>query len=198
MSAHLIERYFTQVEHNDLTDRLIEANLKSIIANALPVLDNPSDYNARAEIAFCGTLAHNGLFSVGRVGDWASHSIEHELSAKFDIAHGAGLAMIIPWWMRHVYQEGTFKFVQFAQRVFDVQMDARYPELIALEGIRRLELFYQSLGLETNTISLPIDEEVIHEMTEKIFVARDSQTLGFFKPLTRDDIKTIYRTANQK
>lgn len=198
MSAHLIERYFTQVEHNDLTDRLIEANLKSIIANALPVLENPTDYNARAEIAFCGTLAHNGLFSVGRVGDWASHSIEHELSAKFDIAHGAGLAMIIPWWMRHVYKEGLYKFVQFAQRVFDVQLDVRYPELIALEGIRRLELFYQSLGLDTNTVSLPIDEEVIHEMTEKIFVARESQTLGFFKPLTRDDIKAIYRSANQK
>ena len=95
MSAHLIERYFTQVEHNDLTDRLIEANLKSIIANALPVMENPTDYNARAEIAFCGTLAHNGLFSVGRVGDWASHSIEHELSAMFDIAHGAVCAACV-------------------------------------------------------------------------------------------------------
>lgn len=197
MSAHLLERYFTQVEHNDLTDRLIEANLKSIINNAPLVMKNPNDYDARAEIAFCGTLAHNGLFSVGRVGDWASHSIEHELSAKFDIAHGAGLAMIIPWWMRHVYQEGVYKFVQFAQRVFDVQMDARYPEAIALEGIRRLEAFFQSLDLETDTTSLPIDEAVIEEMTNKIFVARTSDTLGFFKPLTKEDIKQIYRLANK-
>jgi alcohol dehydrogenase len=94
--------------------------------------------------------------------------------------------------------EGTFKFVQFAQRVFDVQMDARYPEAIALEGIRRLELFFQSLDLETTTTSLPIDEAVIDEMTDKIFVARESQTLGFFKPLTKEDIKAIYRSANQK
>lgn len=198
MTAHLLERYFTQVEHNDLTDRLIEANIKAIINNAPLVMQEPNNYDARAEIAFCGTLAHNGLFSVGRVGDWASHSIEHELSAKYDIAHGAGLAMIIPWWMRHVYTEGVYKFVQFAQRVFDVQMDVRYPEAIALEGIRRLELFFQSLDLETDTTSLPIDEAVIDEMTDKIFVARSSDTLGFFKPLTKEDIKQIYRLANKQ
>ena len=198
MTAHLLERYFTQVEHNDLTDRLIEANIKAIINNAPVVMQEPNNYDARAEIAFCGTLAHNGLFSVGRVGDWASHSIEHELSAKYDIAHGAGLAMIIPWWMRHVYTEGVYKFVQFAQRVFDVQMDVRYPEAIALEGIRRLELFFQSLDLETDTTSLPIDEAVIDEMTDKIFVARSSDTLGFFKPLTQEDIKQIYRLANKQ
>ena len=198
MTAHLLERYFTQVEHNDLTDRLIEANIKAIINNAPLVMQEPNNYDARAEIAFCGTLAHNGLFSVGRVGDWASHSIEHELSAKYDIAHGAGLAMIIPWWMRHVYTEGVYKFVQFAQRVFDVQMDARYPEAIALEGICRLELFFQSLDLKTDTTSLPIDEAVIDEMTDKIFVARSSDTLGFFKPLTKEDIKQIYRLANKQ
>ena len=198
MTAHLLERYFTQVEHNDLTDRLIEANIKAIINNAPVVMQEPNNYDARAEIAFCGTLAHNGLFSVGRVGDWASHSIEHELSAKYDIAHGAGLAMIIPWWMRHVYTDGVYKFVQFAQRVFDVQMDARYPGAIALEGIRRLELFFQSLDLETDTTSLPIDEAVIDEMTDKIFVARSSDTLGFFKPLTKEDIKQIYRLANKQ
>lgn len=198
MTAHLLERYFTQVEHNDLTDRLIEANIKAIINNAPLVMQEPNNYDARAEIAFCGTLAHNGLFSVGRVGDWASHSIEHELSAKYDIAHGAGLAMIIPWWMRHVYTEGVYKFVQFAQRVFDVQMDARYPEAIALEGIHRLELFFQSLDLKTDTTSLPIDEAVIDEMTDKIFVARSSDTLGFFKPLTKEDIKQIYRLANKQ
>ena len=198
MTAHLLERYFTQVEHNDLTDRLIEANIKAIIHNASRVMNEPDNYDARAEIAFCGTLAHNGLFSVGRVGDWASHSIEHELSAKYDIAHGAGLAMIIPWWMRYVYHEGVYKFIQFAQRVFDVQMDARYPELIALEGIRRLELFFQSLNLETDTTTLPIDEAVIEEMTDKMFVARTSDTLGFFKPLTKEDIKQIYRLANKQ
>ena len=198
MTAHLLERYFTQVEHNDLTDRLIEANIKAIINNAPLVMQEPNNYDARAEIAFCGTLAHNGLFSVGRVGDWASHSIEHELSAKYDIAHGAGLAMIIPWWMRHVYTEGVYKFVQFAQRVFDVQMDARYPEAFVLEGIRRLELFFQSLDLKTDTTSLPIDEAVIDEMTDKIFVARTSDTLGFFKPLTKKDIKQIYRLANKQ
>ena len=88
--------------------------------------------------------------------------------------------------------------VQFAQRVFDVQMDARYPELIALEGIRRLELFFKSLGLDTDMTSLPIDDAVINEMTDKIFIAKESQTLGFFKPLTKDDIKAIYHSANQK
>lgn len=197
MTAHLIERYFTQDEHNDLTDRLIEANLKSIIVNAQKLLENPDDYHARAEIAFCGTLAHNGLFGQGRLGDWASHAIEHELSAEFDIAHGAGLAMIIPSWMRYVYSSGVYKFVQFAQRVFDVSLDARYPEAIALEGILRLEQFYQSLGLETNTKSLNLDDAMMDKLSERLFYGRDSKTTGFFKPLDQEDVKAIYRLSSQ-
>jgi len=198
MTAHLLERYFTQVKHNDLTDRLIEANIQSIMANAPIVMKEPENYDARAEIAFCGTLAHNGLFSVGRIGDWASHAIEHELSAKFDIAHGAGLAMIFPAWMKYVYKDGLNKFVQFAQRVFNVDLDPAYPEAIALEGIRRMESFFQSLDLRTDMKELPIDESVIDEMTDKIFFAKSATTLGFFKPLTKDDIKAIYRIANGK
>ena len=104
-----MERYFTQETHVDLSDRLIEGNLQSVIKHTPLVLSNPSDYNSRAEIMWAGTVAHNDLFTSGRVADWASHKIEHELSALYDIPHGAGLAIIMPAWMKYVYRDNISK-----------------------------------------------------------------------------------------
>jgi len=116
MMAHVMERYFTNTRNTDLTDRLCEATLKTIIKNVQIALKEPSNYDARAELMWASTIAHNGLLGTGRVGDWASHLIEHELSGLYDVTHGAGLAVIFPAWMKYVYKHRTDKFVQFATK----------------------------------------------------------------------------------
>src|SRR5690625_6035632 len=118
--SHVIDRYFTNVKDVDLTDRLCESTLKTVINHARVLLENPTDYSARAEIMWAGTLAHNGLLDTGRIGDWATHMIEHEVSGIYDVTHGAGLTAIFSSWMRYVMNENIDKFVQFAVRVWDV------------------------------------------------------------------------------
>jgi hypothetical protein len=139
--AHVMERYFTHQKDVDFTDRLCEATLKTIIKNVPIVLEEPENYQARAEIMWASTIAHNDLLSTGRIGDWASHAIEHELSGIYDVPHGAGLAVVFPAWMKYVYKEDVDRFVQFATRVWDVEMDFSNPERTALEGIYRLTQF---------------------------------------------------------
>ncbi len=114
--AHLMERYFTRVDHVDLTDRLLEATMRTVINYTPLALERPDDYHIRAELMWAGTVAHNNLLDTGRIGDWASHQIEHELSALYDIAHGAGLAIVFPAWMKYVYRADMSRFVQFAVR----------------------------------------------------------------------------------
>ena len=103
MMTHIMERYFTNTTHVDLTDRLCEAALRSIIANGEKTLKEPENYDTRAEIVWAGTLAHNGLLNTGRVQDWASHRIALEMSGLYDIAHGASLSIVYPAWMEYVY-----------------------------------------------------------------------------------------------
>ena len=136
--AHIMERYFTQVNNVDITDRLAEAAMRTVINNSKFVLEHPSDYNSRAEIVWTASIAHNDLLSTGRIGDWASHGIEHELSAIYDIPHGQGLAIIFPAWMKHVYIFNINRFVQFAIRVWNIDLKFDNTEKIALEGIKRL------------------------------------------------------------
>ncbi|MGI5849700.1 MAG: iron-containing alcohol dehydrogenase, partial [Christensenellales bacterium] len=135
--AHVMERYFTNVPNVELTDRLCEATLKTVINNAYIVMEQPDNYDARAEIMWAGTLAHNNLLSTGRIGDFASHQIEHELSAINDVAHGAGLSVIFPAWMKYVYKHDIARFTQFAVRVWNVEQSFSDPEKTVLEGIER-------------------------------------------------------------
>ena len=128
MMAHIMERYFTHQTDVDLTDGLCESMLKTIMKNALIVMEEPDNYDARAELMWAGTLAHNGLVGTGRIGDWASHAIEHELSAMYDVAHGAGLAVVFPAWMKYVYKHNVNRFAQFAVNVFNVDYDFANPE----------------------------------------------------------------------
>ena len=191
--AHLMERYFTQVDHVDLTDRLLEAAMKTVTAYAPLVLSEPENYDYRAEIMWAGTVAHNQYLNVGRMGDWASHGIEHELSGIYDIAHGAGLSIVFPAWMRYVYPAGPQKFVQFAVRVFGVDYAPGEEELIIEEGIRRLEAFYRSLGLPVRLRDAGIDDARLEEMAGKSMVGCDF--LGNFKKLGREDVANILRLA---
>jgi alcohol dehydrogenase YqhD (iron-dependent ADH family) len=192
--AHVMERYFTNVDHVDLTDRLCEATLKTIINNAPIALDQPDNYNARAEIMWAGTIAHNNLLSTGRIGDWASHKIEHELSGMYDIAHGAGLSIIFPAWMKYVYKHNVSRFVQFAVRVWDVDMPFESPEAIALEGIRRMTEFFKKLGLPVTLSDANIMDDKFEEMADK---CTDSEriTWGQFVVLHKKDIISIYKLA---
>ncbi len=193
MFAHLLERYFTQVDNVDYTDRLIEASMKSLIHMAPLVVENPDDLNVRKEIAWIGTMAHNGTMSTGRLGDWASHNIEHELSGIYDIAHGAGLTIIFPAWMKYVYKYNPARFEQFARRVFDVDYAYDQQEKTILEGIKRYERFAQSIGLPVRLSDVQIGDDRLKEMAEKCMVGRSST--GQFVKLKEEDVYQIYLLA---
>lgn len=192
--GHLIERYFTNEPDVDFTDRLIEASLKTIIHHAPTVLREPANYAARAEIMWAGTLAHNGLLSTGRVGDWASHAIEHELSALYDIAHGAGLAIIYPAWMTHVYRHNVNRFMQFVIKVWDVDMSFDSPEAIALEGIARMKEFFRKLGLPVSFEDADLPEYDIEEMADKC-TKSGTMEIGNLVKLDKSDVIEIYNLA---
>lgn len=194
ISAHLMERYFTNVPNVTFTDRLIEATLKTIIRQAPMILKNPQDYDAWAEFMWAGTVAHNNLLNTGRIGDWASHDIEHEISGIYDVAHGAGLAVVFPAWMKHVLHQDLNRFVQWAVRVWNVEMDVFNPEKVALEGIARLEAFIRSLGIGTRLVDLGITDDRIEEMADKC-TDGDTRTVGNFVKLDRQGVSAVLRLA---
>jgi hypothetical protein len=190
--AHVLERYFTRVKNVDLTDRLCEATLKTVLNFARRALENPRDYEARAEIMWAGALAHNGLLGTGRTGDWASHMIEHELSGIYDVAHGAGLAVVIPAWMEYVYNEDLNRFVQYAVRVWGVDGCFGEPQRIALEGIARTKDFFRRIGLPVSLKDMHIGDDRLEEMAEK---ATQKGALGNFKKLEKADVLEILKKA---
>ncbi|MBI9050182.1 MAG: iron-containing alcohol dehydrogenase [Anaerolineaceae bacterium] len=192
--SHLMERYFTNVSHVSFTDHLLEATMKTIIGQAPFVLKTPNDYDAWAEIMWAGTIAHNNLLNTGRVGDWASHDIEHEISGIYDVAHGAGLAVVFPAWMKHVLQHDLNRFVQWAVRVWNVEMDVYNPEAVALIGIHKLEEFFHSIGLGTELSDLGIQGDRIDEMANKA-TDGDTRTLGNFVKLNEKAVRKILHLA---
>jgi alcohol dehydrogenase YqhD (iron-dependent ADH family) len=192
--AHVMERYFTSESQVDATDRLCEAALKTMICNGPLVMKEPENYHARAEIMWVGAIAHNDFFGVGRSGDWASHQIEHELSGAYDVAHGAGLAVIFPAWMKYVYRKDIAMFAQYAVRVWDVDYCFDDPERTALEGIRRTEEFFKSLGMPLTLTGLGIGPEKLEDMADKCRMKKDG-SIGDLMKLTRDDVFNILKMA---
>lgn len=187
--AHMLERYFTNVPHVDLTDRMLEGAISNILEYAPLALAEPENYDYRAEIMLTGYVAHNNSLDMGRIGDWASHNIEHELSAIYDIAHGAGLAIVFPAWMKYVYQVNIDKFVQLFTRVFGVSMNLNDKELIVREGIAWLEAWFRRMGLPTRLSEAGIPADRIDEMAEK------AHQVGNFKVLNREDIAQVLTLA---
>lgn len=190
--AHLMERYFTQVEHVSLTDALLEACMRTVIEQSKIVMDKPDDYDARAELMWTGSLAHNTLLQTGRIGDWASHRLDHELSALYDIAHGAGLAILFPAWLKYVLPHGTGKLKQFAVKVLAVPEDFGNDEAIAKEGIARLENFYRSLEMPLRLHEAGIGADRLEEMADR---ATRNGALGNFLPIHAKDALAIYQLA---
>lgn len=197
MMMHTMERYFSHDNDMTLTDHIAEATLRTMRECVFAVLRNPEDYRNRAQIMWGGSLMHNGLTGCGMVGDWATHQIEHELSALFDVTHGAGLAAVWPSWARYVMHEDVRRFVQFAVNVMDVPNDLTDPEGTALRGIERMEEFYHAIGMPnsiTELVGRPVTEDEIQLMARKC--TRDGKvTHGNFKVLHTEDIAQIYRMA---
>ncbi len=198
--SHVMERYFTQVSHVDLTDRLCEATLKTVIKNTPMVLENPKDYNARAEIMWASTIAHSDFLSTGRIGDWACHNIEHEISALYDIPHGAGMTVVSPAWMKYVYKQNLSRFTQYAIRVWNIEENFESIEKTVLEGIDRTSKFFKQIGLPTTLHELNIPsnsfEQIATKSLESARARGESGPLGNFMKLNEDDIVNILKLAN--
>lgn len=192
--AHIMERYFTNTKHVELTDRLCEATLKTMINNVPKVLMNPVNYHARAEIMWAGTIAHNDILGTGRQGDWASHDIEHEISAIYDIAHGAGLAIVFPAWMTYVLKHDVERFAQFAVRVWDVEYNFFNPAETALKGIEKLKEYNSFIGLPVSLGEADIDDSRIEEMADKC-TSFDARTVGNFVKLNKQAVFDILSIA---
>lgn len=190
---HVCERYFSNTEEVEITDRLCEGILKTIIYETPRVIENPENYDARANIMWAGMLAHNNVCGVGREQDWASHHIEHELSALYDVTHGAGLAVIAPLWMRHVMKTNPNKFITFATRVWDIDLNENNPEETALKGIEAFEKFLKNIGMPSSFAELGAKQEDIPLLTDKLMSGRETE--GNYVKLTRQDIIEIYESA---
>ncbi len=192
MMAHIFERYFSTTEGVEVTDRVAEGVLQAIIAEAPKVMAKPDDYDARANIMWCGTLAHNGICGTGRKEDWVSHFMEHELSAVYGVTHGAGLAVITPAWMTFMAAHRPSKIAQFARRVFHV--DTIDDRLAALEGISRLRAFYSSLGLPVTLAGLGIENPDFDLLVSKLHENKGEEFGGYYR-LTKAETREIYGLA---
>ena len=194
--AHIFERYFTNTLEVEVTDRLCEGLLLTMIKEAPRVIENPNNYEARANIMWAGTVAHNDIVGVGRSQDWNSHGLEHELSGLYDCAHGAGLAVIMPAWMEYVYKHNVMRFCQVATRVWGVQMNFENPEETALAGIREFRKFLRSIGMPLDFEEIGAKAEDIPVLVEKLGVGDGVR--GGFMPLNREDVTNIYKLAAVK
>ena len=189
---HVCERYFTNTADVEITDRLCEAILKAMITEAPKVMKDLNNYQARANIMWAGMVAHNNIVGVGREQDWATHDIEHELSSRYDCAHGAGLAVIAPAWMKFVYKHDVDRFAQFAVRVWECDMNFEYPEITALEGIDRFEKFLKSIGMPVTFAELGAKEEDIPAMVEQL---GKRARVGRFVNIGAKEAEAVFRLA---
>lgn len=196
---HTMERYFSHDDEMAVTDAISEAILRTVKDSAFAVLKTPDDYVQRAQIMWAGSLAHNDLTGCGTTGDWATHQLEHELSALFDVAHGAGLAALWGSWARYVYQQNVARFARFAVNVMGVTNDFKSPELTALAGIEAMETFYRAIGMPVSISELigrQATDDEIRIMADKCSCG-GSGTTGNLKVLHRRDMELIYRMANR-
>ena len=193
---HTMERYFTSAGNMELTDGIAEALLRTVIKNALILVEDPKNYEARAEVMWAGSLSHNGLTGCGNGGDdFATHRIEHEISGMFNVAHGAGLAAIWGSWARYVLDDCLPRFKKFATNVWGIK-DSGDDREVALAGISRTEAFFKRIGMPISLrdFGFELTDEVINELSEKCERAVGGK-VGAAKVLYRDDFKKIYRMA---
>ncbi len=188
--SHVFEQYFDKTDGAVLQDRFAEAIVKTVIETTPKLIENPEDINARSIILWCGTNALNGIIGVGKEHDWASHAIEHAISAIYDISHGLGLAIIFPHWMKYVIDAIPHKFAQFARNVWNIEGKENFE--LGLKGIDRLIEFYESIGVPTKLSKIGIGEEKLEEMAEKATIFGP---IGTVKKLDKNDVLNILKMS---
>ena len=193
MMAHIMERYFTNTQEVEIGDRLCEGTLMAIINEAPKVMRNPEDYGARANLMWAGMIAHNGTCGVGCEEDWASHFLEHEISAIYGVTHGAGLSVIFPAWMTWMVEHNVGKIAQYAVRVWGVP-ESEDKKAVALEGIGKLKNFFTSLGLPVTFKELGVENPDIDRLADSLH-RNKGELVGNSVKLTKQDSKEIYRLA---
>ncbi|AST93091.1 NADH-dependent alcohol dehydrogenase [Sutcliffiella cohnii] len=192
MMSHVFEQYFNNATHTPLQDRMCESVLKTVMETAPKLLEDLTSYKHRETILYSGTIALNGMLQMGYRGDWASHGIEHAISAIYDIPHAGGLAIIFPNWMKHVLDRNVAKFKQLAVRVFEVDDTDKDDREVALEGIERLRQFWNSLGAPSRLADYNIDDSQFEQMTRHILA---NGPIGNFKPLHEEDVTSILKAC---
>ena len=193
MVVHILERYFSPSAGTEVTDRLCEGLLAAITALGPKVLGAPCDYDLRANLMWAGTLAHNGLCGTGRTEDWASHFMEHEVSALYGVAHGAGLAVIVPAWMAYVSRQKPERAAQMAVRVFG--FDPAMPmEAAARYGVEQLKLFFLRMGMPVSFRQMGVEHPDVDLLVRKLHEDKGSAIGGYVR-LTADDTRAIYELA---
>lgn len=193
MMAHIMERYFTNTQEVEIGDRLCEGTLMAIINEAPKAMRNPEDYGARANLMWAGMIAHNGTCGVGCEEDWASHFLEHEISAIYGVTHGAGLSVIFPAWMTWMVEHNVGKVAQYAVRVWGVP-ESEDKKAVALEGIGKLKAFFSSLGLPVTFEELGVEDPDIDRLADSLH-RNKGELVGNYVKLTKQDSKEIYRLA---
>lgn len=194
MMSHVLEHYFHQATNTPIQDRFCESVLKTVMETAPKLLNDLENYEYRETIMLSGTLALNDMLSMGLRGDWASHNLEHAVSAIHDIPHGGGLAILFPNWMKHVLDETNVgRFKQFAIRVFEVEQEGKADFEVANEGIQKLREFWNSIEAPSRLADYSIDEQSVDDMAERTVIA--SPEFGNFKKLTKEDAAAIFRAS---
>jgi alcohol dehydrogenase len=192
MMSHVLEHYFHLEENTDFQDRMCESLLITVMETAPKLLADLENYEHRATILYAGTMALNGMVNMGYHGDWATHNLEHAVSAVYDIPHGGGLAILFPHWMEHNLSVKPERFKKLAVRVFGIDPEGKTAEEAGLEGIRKLRQFWNSIEAPSRLADYDIDDSKIELMADRAMVNGE---FGNFKKLNRDDVLDIYRAS---
>ncbi|MHC1992537.1 iron-containing alcohol dehydrogenase [Bacillus safensis] len=195
MMSHVFEQYFHNVKNTPLQDRMCFAVLQTVIETAPKLLEDLQNYEHRETILYAGTIALNGTLQMGYFGDWASHTIEHAVSAVYDIPHAGGLAILFPNWMRHTLDYNVERFKNLMLNMFDIETEGKSDRDIALEGIDKLSAFWTSLGAPSRLADYDIGEDQLDKIAD--IAAKEMEYGGFgnFMKLNRDDILSILKAS---
>ena len=192
MMSHVLEHYFHLDPNTPVQLGFCETILRTVMEAAPRLVDDLENYELRETILYCGTMALNGVLNMGLAGDWATHNIEHAVSAVYDIPHGGGLAILFPHWMRHNIDVKVERFKRLAINVFDVNPEGKSDRQIAEEGIDALSKFWTSIGAPNRLADYDIDDSQIEVMADKAMLFGP---FGNFKKLQREDVVSIYKAS---
>lgn len=192
MMSHILEQYFNEATHTPIQDEMCEGVLRAIMKDGSKLVDDLDNYELRKTMLLGGTLGLNGFLKLGYIGDWASHEIEHAVSAVYDIPHAGGLAILFPHWMRYNLHVNPERFAQLAENVFDVERDGKTVEEVGLDGIDCLQSFWKSIGAPERLADYDIDDTNLSVMAEK---ATRKGEIGRFNKLNQDDVEAILKAS---